>query len=65
MRDLEGNALSQYQAEERATLARVQQEALNLERLPEGEEPRPERPIVDGHEIAPSDRLRGKLSVRW
>lgn len=65
VRDLNTNALAEHHMREADTLRAVEREAMNLERFPEGEEPRDERTIVDGVEIAPPKRLRGKLSVRW
>jgi hypothetical protein len=40
-------------------------EALDLERYPEGAEERGST-VVDGHEVpVPRKRIRGKLTVRW
>lgn len=64
MKDLTGNALREHRDLERETLERVQSEALNLERLPEGQEPR-DSTIVEQHPAPEPKRIHGKLSVRW
>lgn len=59
------HALREHRAHERATLERLEVEAMNLERYPEGEEPRGTT-VVDGYEVPlPKRRIRGTLRVRW
>jgi hypothetical protein len=64
--ELNTNALREHREHERETLERVQAEAMRLERLPEGQEPRGSTVLVDGETIPePRGRLHGKLTVRW
>lgn len=64
--ELNGHALHEHRQREQDLLRAVQAEALNLERLPEGEDPR-DPLIVDGVLIRqPAQRrIHGKLTVRW
>lgn len=66
MNELNTSALREHREHERNTLDRVQAEAMQLERLPEGQEPRGSTVLVDGQTIPQSTRrIHGKLSVRW
>lgn len=63
--EMNRHALREHRESELTTLERVEAEALSLERLPEGEDPRPMLE-VDGHVIhRQRGRIGGKLSIRW
>jgi hypothetical protein len=65
MKEAFGAALRKHREEERETLERIEREALQLERLPEGQEARNETVMVDGFEVPAPKRVRGTLSIRF
>lgn len=58
-------ALARVREEERSTLERLEREAMQLERLPEGQSPAEDPVIFDKVQIGPSKRIGGTLSIRW